>query len=127
MADFLGTLALDVTNLTTRQPQAAYLRWLMRISDDMWGAVQLLGLFFLGATILCVPPRYVIPSPAAVFASAPPEAAAASPAHLPVYVASAPLMVPAFIVAVPMAPGEPARSLESAGPHRAATPDSQTP
>jgi hypothetical protein len=43
--------------------EARYLRWLMRISDDMWSAVQLLGLFFLGATVLCVPPRWYSPSP----------------------------------------------------------------
>jgi hypothetical protein len=55
--------------------EAIYIRWLLRISDDMWGAAQLLGLFFLGATILCVPPRLGGPPDVTPYTATLPQAA----------------------------------------------------
>ena len=34
-----------------------WLDWMARAGDGLWGAAQLLGVFFLGSVILCVPPR----------------------------------------------------------------------
>lgn len=109
------------------QKQAVYLRWLVRVSDDMWGAVQLLGLFFLGATILCVPPRYAPPSPPAIY----PLASAAPLAPAPTFIAAAPVLVPASVQPLPPLAAQhgwqPVRATSAAWPAAVASAAAPTP
>ena len=114
MASLVSTYSRQHRGAVHPRPHTAYLRWIQRISDDMWGAVQLLGLFFLGATILCVPPRYAPPSPPSFYTGVP-AATAAAPARPAPALAAAPQLVTASVHPASPAADAPRRARPAGG------------